>query len=97
MFFKGSLQAGKSKVTRVTVCRDTDQSFRVCHVNLATPKVAMTPNMQNKRATHDSLLPEAKDCARPAPSSVRLTVSAMADGGLVGWIAQRSTLTWDLV
>ena len=32
----------RSKVTPVTVGRDTDQSFRVCKVNLATLKVAIT-------------------------------------------------------
>ena len=39
-FFQGSSHSGKSKVTRVTVGRDTKQSFRVCKVNLATLKVA---------------------------------------------------------
>ena len=38
---KGSSHSGRSKVTRVTVGRDTDQSFRFCKVNLATLKVAM--------------------------------------------------------
>ena len=37
-FFKGSLHSGRSKVTRVAVGRNTDQSFRVCKVNLATPE-----------------------------------------------------------
>ena len=37
-FFQGSLHSGRSKVTRVTVGRDTDQRFRACKVNLATPK-----------------------------------------------------------
>ena len=37
--FKGDLHSGRSKVTRVTVGRDTNQSFRVCIVNLATPEV----------------------------------------------------------
>ena len=32
--------SGRSKVTRVTVGRDRNQSFRVCKVNLATLKVA---------------------------------------------------------
>ena len=39
-FFLGSLHSGRSKVTRVTVGRDTNQSIRVCKVNLATMKVA---------------------------------------------------------
>ena len=39
-FFEGSLHSGRSKVTRATVGRDTNQSFRVCNVHLATLKVA---------------------------------------------------------
>ena len=38
--FKGYLHSGRSMVARVTVGRDTNQSFRVCKVNLATLKVA---------------------------------------------------------
>ena len=37
---KSYLHSGRSKVTRVTVGRDTHLSFRVCEVNLATLKVA---------------------------------------------------------
>ena len=37
-FFQGSLLSGRSKVTRATVGRITNQSFRVCEVNLATLK-----------------------------------------------------------
>ena len=33
-----SSHPGRSKVTRATVGRDTDKSFRVCKVNLATLK-----------------------------------------------------------
>ena len=40
----GSLNSGRSKVTRVTVGRDIHRSCRVCKVNLATLKVA-TKNM----------------------------------------------------
>ena len=41
--FQSFLHSGRSKVTRVTVGRDTTiQSFRVCKVNLATLKVATT-------------------------------------------------------
>ena len=38
--FKRYLHSGMSKVTRATVGRDTNKSFRVCEVNLATLKVA---------------------------------------------------------
>ena len=45
VFFFKSLYSGRSKVTRGTVGRDihqpTNQSFRVCKVNLATLRVAM--------------------------------------------------------
>ena len=47
--------SGKSKVTRVTVGRDTtNQSFRVCKVNLATRKVA------TKTRSCSSTTPEKK-------------------------------------
>ena len=42
--FQGSLHSGRSEVTRVTVGRDTDQSFRVCKVDLSTLKVARNCN-----------------------------------------------------
>ena len=42
-FFQGSFHSGRSKVARVTVGRDVDQSFRVCKVNLATLEVALKP------------------------------------------------------
>ena len=35
------MHSGRSKATRVTVGRDTNQSFRVCEANLATLKVAI--------------------------------------------------------
>ena len=44
-----------------------------------------------------SLPPAAEECARPAPSSVRLSASPTAAIGLLRWIAQRSNRTWDLV
>ena len=40
-YLKGSLHSGRWKVTRVTVGRDTNQSFRVCKVTRATLKVAI--------------------------------------------------------
>ena len=40
-FCKSSSRSGRSKVTRVTVGHDTDQSVRVCKDDLATLKVAM--------------------------------------------------------
>ena len=57
--FDGSLHSGRSKVTRVTVGRDTNQSLRVCKLNLATLKVAITEklrteNQKKKRKTRNS-------------------------------------------
>ena len=40
-FLKGYLHSGRSKVTRVVVGRDTNQSYRFCKVNLAALKVAI--------------------------------------------------------
>ena len=49
--FPASLLSGRSKVTRVTVGRDihqpTNQSFRVCKVNLGTLKVAKKMALQS--------------------------------------------------
>ena len=49
-FFDGYLHSGRSKVTPATVGRDTNQSFRVCKVDLATLKVAenLTPKQRSK-------------------------------------------------
>ena len=43
--FEGSVHSGRSKVTRIMVGRDTNQSFRVCKVNLATLNVANILNL----------------------------------------------------
>ena len=39
--FQGSLHSGRSQVTSITVGRDTNKSFRVCKVDLATLQVAI--------------------------------------------------------
>ena len=52
-FLKGSLNSGRSKVTRVAVGPDihqpTNHSFRVCKVNPATLKVAITHKKKTRR------------------------------------------------
>ena len=45
----------EASVTSVTAGRDTNQSFGVCNVNLATPKVAM--NSEDCMCTFSQCLP----------------------------------------